>query len=372
MADWDPLGEVDDSKEGTYEVVDVADIVQAMGLPAGVVPPGHKIYKSDWDKTVGHVWDKLKQASPWITFPDPKPDLSWHEPTCTFENWTHKDVKIKMGTDMIYIIIDKSSDDNKLTQGVVLALTDAVFLLHQRRDIRLVCFTAEGSMFCSGGDPKGEGFGAFTKGKYSAAVTKARNEIVEKATEAGVFPEGKVNEARVLQAKFWHTMAMLPQFTVALCQGSTMGDGIGLICCCDMAIAVKSAFFCISDVKVGLIPAMTSPYIMAKTGNGIAKTIFCTSENMDAEKAVFNRIVEEVVDSVQDGKKRIAELCVQLTECPPDTVEFSKRLMMGVVGKQNKEPLMHYQLAMHYKTSISKDAQAVMTKPWTKKAIVPP
>jgi len=371
MGDWDPLAEVDENKE-SYQIVDVAGMLQGMGMPAGTIEEGHKVYKSDWDKTVNYVWEKLNAASPWVTFPDPKPDLSWHEPTCTFENWTHKDVKIKLGQHMIYITLDRPSDNNKLTASAILALTDAVFLLHQRKDIRFVCFTGEGSMFCSGGDPKGEGFGGFTSGKYSAAVEKARAALVEKAKEGGAFPDGKVNVGRLLQAKFWHTMAMLPQFTVALCNGSTMGDGIGLISCCDMAIAVKSAFFCISDVKVGLIPAMTSPYIMAKTGNGIAKKIFCTSENMDAEKAIFNRIVEEAVENLQEGQKRIAELCVQITECPPDTLEFSKRLMMGVVGQQNQEPLMHYQLAMHYQTSVSKDAQNVMTKPWMKNTIVPP
>merc|ERR1740138_890522 len=104
-----------------------------------------------------------------------------------------------MGKGMCYIILDTPKDSNKLTESTIRALTDAIFLLHNRKDIRRVCFTGEGSMFCSGGDPKGEGFGGFTSGKYSAAVEKARAEMVEKAKEAGAFPEGKVNVARLMQ-----------------------------------------------------------------------------------------------------------------------------------------------------------------------------
>lgn len=154
-------------------------------------------------------------------------------------------------------------------------------------------------------------------------------------------------------------MALLPQFTMCLCNGSAMGDGMGLVCVCDMAIAVKGSFFCISDVKVGLIPGIISPYIMAKTGNGIAKKIFCTAENMTTEAAMQNRIVEEVVGNLQDGKKMVKDMCEALTKCPPGTVEFSKKLMLGVAGQQNQEPLMHYQLAALNQNAKSKETTSV-------------
>merc|ERR1712039_386940 len=131
----------------------------------------------------------------------------------------------------------------------------------------------------------------------------------------GAFADGTINMGRLCQAKLWHTMALLPQFTICLCNGSSMGDGMGLVCACDMAIAVKGSFFCISDVKVGLIPGVISPYIMAKTGNGIAKKIFCTAENMTTDMAIQNRVIEEVVPSLQEGKAMVKDLCEQLTKC---------------------------------------------------------
>ena len=59
--------------------------------------------------------------------------MAWHEPTCTFEKWTHKDVTVKMGKSMIYVTLNRPKDNNLLSADVILALCDVVMLLHRRK-----------------------------------------------------------------------------------------------------------------------------------------------------------------------------------------------------------------------------------------------
>merc|ERR1712048_382184 len=200
-----------------------------------------------------------------------------------------------------------------------------------------------------------DGGGGFLKGKQTPEVEASLKKMGEKALKAGAFPDGQINMGRLLQTRMWHAWGMLPQFTICLANGSAMGDGMGCVACNDFAISIKTAFFSLSDVKIGVVPASIAPYIVQKTGTGVAKRIFCTSENMSAEKAKDAGIIDEVVDSVADGHKIIKELCAQLTECGPWTVEFAKTLVLGVSGQQIAEPLMFYTSMMLAKVTSSEE-----------------
>jgi len=336
-----------------------------------------RVVKRDFDKAMEAFWNKMSKEEPWEKMPDPKCDLGWHIPSCTLEAWRHTDVKCELGEGIVYFILNRAADSNKLNGSMIAALTDAIFLLHSRRDLRVAVFTGEGTMFCAGGEPKADGGGAFEQ-TVTAEVHSVRQALAEKALKAGAFPDGQVSMGRLLQTKLWHAWATVPQFTICLANGSAMGDGIGLITCCDYAIGLSNAFFSLSDVKIGLVPAAITPYIVAKTGNGIAKRIFCTSENMSGARAVENGILDETVDSIADGHKMVGRMCEQLTACGPRTVEAAKELVFGVAGQQIIEPLFFYTSMMGIKVACSEEAQAARAavgagrpKPWEATAIKP-
>merc|ERR1712061_182309 len=105
-------GEAEDKKNDN-QVWNVADLAQGVGL--GRMGEGKQIYKQDWENAIQFVERKINEASPWVKFPNPMPDLKWHEPTCTFESWSHKDVTVKLGQSMVVIKLNRPSEENLLT-----------------------------------------------------------------------------------------------------------------------------------------------------------------------------------------------------------------------------------------------------------------
>jgi len=309
-----------------------------------------------------------KEGLPWATMPDPRPDLSWHKPSCTFENWKHSAVKVKVGTGIVHIILSKPENNNALSNDVVAALCDAIFILHSRIDIRVAVFTGEGKMFCAGRDPRGDSYGFGIQ-----ATAEVLKTVEAEALASGAFPDGKVGADRLLQSKFWHTLATLPQFTICLANGSAMGEGLGLVCCCDMAIAIKSAFFGFDDTQFGVVNAVVSPYLLAKVGAGWAKKMFLWGKILPADMAQEKKIINRVVDSLADGQKVVEDLCADVTKCAPCSVVLAKELVMGVAGNQISEFIIFYTMRAAATAKASQEARqaAKKSKPWEQTPIAP-
>ncbi len=98
-------------------------------------------------------------------------------------------------------------------------------------------------------------------------------------------------------AALMRTLDELPKPTVALVQGAAYGGGVGLVACCDMALAARSASFCLTEVKLGVIPAVISPYFVAAIGPRAARRYALTAEIFDAAEAHRLGLVHEVVSA---------------------------------------------------------------------------
>ena len=96
-------------------------------------------------------------------------------------------------------------------------------------------------------------------------------------------------------AGLMHTLDRLPKPTLALVQGAAYGGGVGLVACCDVAIASERASFCLSEVKLGLTPATISPYVVRAVGARWARRLFQTAEVLTATRAREIGLVHEVV-----------------------------------------------------------------------------
>lgn len=368
MAEWDPLADAPEPS-GLDGVTpsDVDEFVAVDGIEG-------KVSRRDLERLHVDVSRRFNKECPWQTLPEPQPDLTWHTPTCTFEDWKHKDVKVDLGSGIMYVTLSKPDDNNALTDGVISALCDVLFLLHARHDIRVAVFTGEGKMLCAGRDPRGDPFGFNIQAK-----SKTLEEDAQAALQGGAFPDDKVNIGRLMQAKFWHAWATLPQFTICLANGSALGDGMGCVCCCDMAIALKTSFFGFSDTKLGLVHAGISPYLLAKTSPGTAKNMFVLGQVLSAEVALEKRIVNRLVDSVAQGREAIREMCQEVTKCGPRSVQLAKELVLGVAGRQITEAIIFYTLIIVEKAKASEEARqgaqaasAKKAKPWEASPIVPP
>ena len=106
--------------------------------------------------------------------------------------------------------------------------------------------------------------------------------------------EDNVADARGLGG-LMHTLDRLPKPTIALVNGAAYAGGVGLVACCDIAIASATASFCISEVRIGLIPAVICPYVVAAIGPRQARRYFLTAEVLNAERAREIGLVHAVV-----------------------------------------------------------------------------
>ncbi|PMG41066.1 enoyl-CoA hydratase-related protein [Shewanella sp. 10N.286.52.B9] len=118
--------------------------------------------------------------------------------------------------------------------------------------------------------------------------------------------EQNLNDAHEL-AKLMHVLDKFPKPTIALVNGAAFGGALGLICCCDIAIANERASFCLSEVKLGLIPAVISPYVVRAMGNRQARRYMLTAERFSATVALTHQIIHEVNDDLDAAAQPFIE-----------------------------------------------------------------
>lgn len=99
-------------------------------------------------------------------------------------------------------------------------------------------------------------------------------------------------------AKLMSNLDKFPKPTIALVQGAAFGGALGLICCCDIAIANTHASFCLSEVKLGLIPAVISPYVTRAMGQRAARRYMLTAERFSVELAQSLNVIHEIGDDL--------------------------------------------------------------------------
>lgn len=269
------------------------------------------------------------------------------------ENWTHEDVLLELGEGIAYITLNRPYQNNSINDTLARGLHDATCDLAVRKDIRVVVLKAEGRVFCAGGDPQ-----AFTD---AAAMSDKESRL-----------------ASIHFMKYLRMLSMLPQFTIACCQGSAMGSGVGLMAACDMVIATKGAHFTLAEVKLGTIPATVVPFIMTKAGISNTKRLVCTGENITAEKAKFMGLIQEVVETPEDFSPLVREICEKLTLCAPLATSCSKRLATNVASQPMSREVLEYtgeELAfIRTQDEAVKGMVAIQAKakpPWAEKPINP-
>jgi methylglutaconyl-CoA hydratase len=140
------------------------------------------------------------------------------------------------------------------------------------------------------------------------------------------------------------TIYECPKPTIAKIQGDVYAGGTGLVAACDMAVSVDTANFCLSEVKLGLVPSTISPYVIRAMGARAAQRYFLTAERFSAAEALRIGFVHEVVSSdALDAK--VAELSMALVNAGPEAVKLCKKLIKDVAGKDITPELVNMTIA---------------------------
>ncbi len=165
-----------------------------------------------------------------------------------------------------------------------------------------------------------------------------------------------VTDARQL-ADLMDTLYNMPQPTMAVVQGAAYGGAVGLVSCCDMVIACDEARFCLSEVKVGLIPATIGPYVIRAMGERQARRYFLSAEEMNAEQAREVGLVHRVVPPVQlDGAASNWADTVLANRHP--AVLAAKDLILSISGEPIDDNLREETSERIATIRVSEDGQA--------------
>jgi methylglutaconyl-CoA hydratase len=150
----------------------------------------------------------------------------------------------------------------------------------------------------------------------------------------------------------------IPCLTVALVEGGAYGGGAGLIAACDMAIAVDGAKFAFSEVRLGLIAATISPYVVAALGPRRARRFFAAGQVFDAATARDIGLVDDVVADVAALEAAQAKIARDVLACAPGAVAESKRLVGEVAHKNIDHGLMTHTAHRIAAQRVSDEGQA--------------
>lgn len=212
------------------------------------------------------------------------------------------------------VTLTRAEKHNAFDAEVIIGLTNAFSALAASPTVRVVVLEAEGASFSAGAD--------LDWMREQADYDDARN-LADARRLAGLM--------RVLDT--------LPRPTIARVQGPAYGGGVGLVACCDIAIASSHAVFSLTEVKLGLIPSVISPYVVAAIGARAARRLFLTAERIDAAEARRLGLVHEVVPAA-DLDKRIEEILTFLLANGPEAMTAAKDLVFAVTDRSIDEALV--------------------------------
>ena len=201
--------------------------------------------------------------------------------------------------------------NNAFDDALIAELSATVQSMDADPGVRVVVMRGKGKHFCAGADLRWM--------RKTAEYTAQENEA------------DAVRLGGLMQC-----LAASRAVTVALAHGAAYGGGVGLVACCDIAIAAEDARFCLSEVKLGLIPAVISPWVSAAMGPRAARRYVLTAEPFAAATARELGLVHEVVPGDQLSM-RADELCAQLLQNAPGALTEAKRLL-DRVGQRPIEP----------------------------------
>ncbi len=199
------------------------------------------------------------------------------------------------------LTLQRPAVHNAFNPEVIAGITEVCHEVRADPALRVLVVQGAGSSFCAGAD--------LNWMRDSLAFTREEN----------------LADATRLDAMFT-ALDTLPQAVVARVHGAALGGGVGLVCCADYAIAAEEAVFGLTEVRLGLLPAVIARFVAARIGFGHARALFVTGRRIRAAQALAIGLVHEVVaaDQLDHAVERVV---ADLLRCGPQAIAMSKELL---------------------------------------------
>lgn len=197
--------------------------------------------------------------------------------------------------------------------------------------VRVVVLGGRGSAFCSGAD-----LGRMDK---AGRATGTRNRSLA-----------------LKSAKFFHQLYTYPKPTIARIHGPAFAGGMGLVCACDVVVASDTAVFCLPETRIGLLPAMISPYVTRAMGANAARRYLVSGERFSAGEAKAMGMVHEL-PAATELDATIERIAQAFAACAPGAMAEAKKLLRRVIGAPITPELISHTASVIAKARASAEAR---------------
>ena len=204
---------------------------------------------------------------------------------------------------------------NAFNSDMIRELTDAFNKMKDDRDVRVIVMTGEGKSYCAGADLN-----------WMRAVKDYSY-------------EQNLKESLELAALF-RLIYEFPRPVIGRINGAAIGGGTGFVAVTDIAIAADTAIFSFSEVKIGVVPACISPYVVKRVGEGRAREFFLTGERLTAQRALEAGLVNQAVQA-EELDTAVDKMIKQILTSGPDAIGVCKDLLHNIAN-QNMDQAEKY------------------------------
>jgi len=207
---------------------------------------------------------------------------------------------------VLTLLMNRPEVHNAFDSNMISELTTALQTAESDADVRLVLITGQGSCFSAGADMN-----------WMRSLVDASQEE---------------NEQDAMQlATLMRTLNYLPVPTIARINGAAFGGGLGLIAACDITIADENAMFGLTEARLGLAPAVISPYVIRRIGERCARRYFLTGERFDARQARIIGLIQQSV-ATEELDTAVDTVIDDLLKCAPLAQATCKQLVYAIAG----------------------------------------
>jgi methylglutaconyl-CoA hydratase len=213
----------------------------------------------------------------------------------------YQTIKFEERDHVAWVTFNRPEVRNAFNATMISEMADAFRNINSRKDLRVVVLTGMGQSFCAGAD------------------LNWMRDVMNFSYEENL--KDSLN-----LAEMFHLMFTCPFPTIACVNGPAIGGGCGMAAVCDIVIASEKAVFSLSEVKLGLVPACISPYVIRRMGDKNCREYFLTGERLTAEKALAAGLANQVVpeDKLDEAVQKRIE---QLLSSGPEALAWCKQLL---------------------------------------------
>ena len=213
---------------------------------------------------------------------------------------------------VLTVALNRPDVRNAFNETLISELTEVFGKRVLEKDVRLVVFTGEGTVFSAGGDLN----------------------WMKKSIDLSF--EGNLDDTQRLTAMF-RTMNDCPKPVIGAIHGAAIGGGVGLTAICDIAIATRDTQFSLSEVRLGIVPACIGPFVISKIGASHARALFMSAERFQAARAKEVGLIHTIVEDRVSLDVEIERVVANMLQCGPHAMAAAKKLVLDLSWADRRE-----------------------------------